>query len=380
MIDSICFGNWHLHFNSQLIVILSNIASVVEYRGAQNIGEGKPNVNRKKLVVINGTKRWVIPLRFAFSFFNDIWQLIVAPRGEILVYCFDSTVSLKALNALNKILCKRVIMFRHGSLEMLNTEPIGKGFYFWFENVLTRQFFLNSKLSISKNIHFFVLGDVILKNLFCLIDHSKKEHFHSIDHPYEFDKNLNKIHKYKDNFLKIGTVGVLNEFKGGKNLISLAKILKCIGVTNIELSITGKIDFDTSGLKEAGIKLPNNFGKKMLSVDEFNKSVDELDYIIFLYPVDTNKYTASGAIFDAINRMKPIIAIKNDYFDYLFQKIGEFGYLVENLEEMADLIHNISIGIENPIEYDFKNIQSLISLEKITDDFKNKLVEIGYIL
>ena len=54
MVDSTCFDNWHLQFNSQLIVILSNLASVVEYRGAQDIGVNLPNVNHKKLFVIKG--------------------------------------------------------------------------------------------------------------------------------------------------------------------------------------------------------------------------------------------------------------------------------------------------------------------------------------
>lgn len=80
-------------------------------------------------------------ISFHSLFFNDIWQLVVTPKEEILVYSFDNTVSLRALNALNKIFGKRVILFRHGSMEMLNTQPNGKGFYYWLENILTRIFF-----------------------------------------------------------------------------------------------------------------------------------------------------------------------------------------------------------------------------------------------
>lgn len=68
MVDSTCFGNWHLHFNSQLLVILSNIASVVEYRGVQKIGEHESNIYKKKILVISRTGRWAIPFRFILSF------------------------------------------------------------------------------------------------------------------------------------------------------------------------------------------------------------------------------------------------------------------------------------------------------------------------
>jgi len=64
MVDSTCYDSWHLHFNSQLIEILSNISSVVKYRGAQNIGSNRLNVRQKKLYVITGSGRFHIIWRF----------------------------------------------------------------------------------------------------------------------------------------------------------------------------------------------------------------------------------------------------------------------------------------------------------------------------
>ena len=158
MVDSTCFDNWHLHFNSQLIEILCNIAGIVEYRGVQNIGKNRLNIKRKKLFVVTNTGRFGIILRFIFTFLNDILQLIVTPKDEIIVYSFDSTVSVRVLNFLNKVLQKRIVMFRHGSMEMLLTNPSGNGIFYRFENKLTRRFFLNKNLVISDTMHFFVLG------------------------------------------------------------------------------------------------------------------------------------------------------------------------------------------------------------------------------
>jgi hypothetical protein len=379
MVDSVCFNNWHLHFNSQLIEILSNIAEVAEYRGVQHIGKNRQNIKRKKLFVVTSTGRWGIIWRFLFTLLNDIWQLIIVPYDEIIVYSFDSTVSVRLLNLLNKVLRKRIIMFRHGSMEMLQTNPSGKGFFYKFENKLTRRFFLNKNLIISKNMHFFVLGDVILKNLSVLLSEDKMKHFHSIDHPYDFDRSTLTIVREKNAQLHIGTVGVFNEYKGGRDILQLVGILKEKGIDSINLSVTGKIDFDISILQASGIDLPSNGGKSMVSVEELKDRVDRLDFILYFYPSDTYRLTASGAIFDAINRKRPIIALRNDYFEYVFNKFGSIGYLVDSVDEMADIICRISTGTEKRIDYDFERIQNLLSTDNITKIFAEQLRKIGFI-
>ena len=41
-----------------------------------------------------------------------------------------------------------------------------------------------------------------------------------------------------------------------------------------------------------------------------DNEISKLDYVIFLYPEGSYKYTASGALFDAINQEKQILALK----------------------------------------------------------------------
>ena len=379
MVDSTCFDNWHLQFNSQLIVILSNLASVVEYRGAQDIGVNLPNVNHKKLFVIKGKGFLSIIFRFFFTLLNDIWQLIVTPYDEIIVYSFDPTISLRIINAVNKLLRKRIIMFRHGSLEMLITNSYGNGFVYQFENKLTKNFFLTNKIKVDKNIHFFVLGNVILNNLSSILPQDKLQKFHSVDHPYNFEKKT--IIKAPNNFTKlnIGTVGVFNKYKGGNNLLVLVKILNNNGIKGVDFSISGKILSNVNELQENGIDLPSNKGVEMVSIEEMKTRIDRLDFILFFYNSETYRLTASGAIFDAINRKRPIIAIRNDYFEYIFNKFGSIGYLVNSVEEMATLIHRIHTNQEIRQDIDFDKIQNLMSIDNITLDFKNKLREIGFI-
>jgi len=378
MVDSVCFDNWHLQFNAQLIEILSNIADIVEYRGVQHIGENKPNIKRKKLIIVTSSGRWGIIWRYLFSMLNDTWQLIVAPNDEIIVYSFDSN-PVRILNMLNKVIRKRIILFRHGSMEMLRTNPAGKGMFYRFENKLNKQFFLNKDLRISDNLHFFVLGDIIFKNLSVLLSEDKMKHFHSIEHPYVFDKNSLKRHREINSQLNVGTLGVFNEYKGGRSILELAKILKFKGIDNVNISVTGKIDFDISLLREAGIDLPSNDGESMVSIVELKNRINQLDFILYFYPKDTYKLTASGALFEAINRKRPIIAIRNEYFEYIFNKYGSIGYLVDTLDEMADIIYRISTGIENHVDYNFEQIQKLLSPNNLAIILEEQLREIGFI-
>lgn len=66
------------------------------------------------------------------------------------------------------------------------------------------------------------------------------------------------------------------------------------------------------------IDLPNNLGKGFVPRDELEARVKKLDFILYLYPTDSYQLMASGAILDALSLQKPIIALKNDYFDYIF--------------------------------------------------------------
>lgn len=379
MIDSTCFDNWHLQFNSQLIEVLSNIAGVVEYRGVQNIGENRLNINRKKIFVVKSSGRRGIILRFLFTLLNDTWQLVITPKDEILVYSFDSTVTIRLINMINKVLKKRIIMFRHGSMEMLHTNPRGKGFFYRFENKLTRQFFKNEKIKISDNIYFVVLGDVIIKNLSVLLHEEKMKHFLSIDLLSKFDLDTFSINKLKTTKLNIGTIGVLNEYKGASAIIKLAKNLIDTNIKNVSISVTGKIDIDISQLQDVGIDIPSNDGKSMVSPQELKDRLDKLDFILYFYSVDTYKLTASAAVFEAINRKRPIIALKNEYFEYIFNKYGSFGYLVDSVEEMAKLIYLILDGNEKVNEYNFDKIQKMLSTDVLTKKFKDQLCNIGFV-
>jgi hypothetical protein len=118
--------------------------------------------------------------------------------------------------------------------------------------------------------------------------------------------------------------------------------------------------------------MPDNNLKELSRVD-YDKRLEDIDYFLFFYDYRTYNYTASGAIFDVINFERPLIAMKNKYFESLFKKYGEFGILVSSINEMTDLIREIiNKGVNH--QYDFKKIKNRLSTDKIAKDL-NLIIE-----
>ena len=81
---------------------------------------------------------------------------------------------------------------------------------------------------------------------------------------------------------------------------------------------------------------------------------------------------------DAISFEKPVIAIKNDFFEYYFNKFGNIGYLFDNVNDMAKKMIEITAN-PNEEEYfiqkeNIKTIKRYIDINYISnsEDFYNK--------
>lgn len=378
-IDTFSQGMQHLSFNASLLVMCSFVATEVEYYGAQVIAQmaGNPqNVLWRKLFVVSGDGRSSLILRYLVGAVLNIWHLMIAPQDTILIYNNNNLFSARGLNFLNRILGKRVVVFCHGEMELLVSDTQKGGILHKLLTLLARGFYLQDDCKIATSTYFFVMGGAIYGNLAKLLSADKMAHFCQIDHPYIFNPPNSTV---PHTTLNIGTVGVLNHLKGGDSLCVLADMLKQNNITNVRLSVTGRIFCPKETLLARGILLPSNGGNAPIDQQEFTSRIEELDYILFFYEKDSYKLTASGAIMDAIDRRRPIIAIKNDYFTYLFDKFGEFGYLVEDIQEMVELIDKITNGLNVQRIFDFESLQVALSPVALANDFRVQLRNIGFI-
>lgn len=382
-IDSYCTNGIHLIFNATLLAVLYKISQKLEYYGKSNsrkqifelLKENRQEINLQKqenLLLPNINSGFTSFLSLFLGFFYNTYFVISSSKSDILVFNYNNLFSIHWINFLNNIFKKKIVVFCHGELEFI-INPISKyGILNKLQAIFAKKFFLNKNIKIHKDTKFFVLGDSVLNNVKKKIPENILSNFFPIDHPYFFKKHEAKNSLNKK--INIGTVGVFSKLKGADEFCLIHDM---VNKDKFLFSITGKIFYDISKLENMKINLPKNNGENFLSFEELNQRVESLDVILYLYPKDSYKLTASGAILDAINMRKPIIALKNDYFCYMFEKFGHFGYLFDSIEEIAYFLNNINK--DNIGSFDFDSIQKKLSVENIANDLKEKLQDIGWL-
>ena len=382
-IDTICTNSMHIVFNASLLSLCRELSSQIIFYGERRnqievLNTLKENsfptdfIETKSIFLLEGNSKYKHILNFFISFVYNTYFVLFSNKNDILLFNYNNLLSIRFINFLNKICHKKIIIFCHGEMELLEKQSSGYGLFNKLLLFLGKKFFLNKNIHIQRDIIFFVLGDSILSNLKKIIPENIYSSFHSIDHPYFFKREV-KEGKGGSKSIKIGTVGVFSKQKGGDDFYN---ICKSINNPNIEFSITGRIFYDVKKLTALQIDLPPNKGKSMLSKKELEDRASMLDFILFLYPKDSYRLIASGAILEAISLKKPILALRNDYFNYLFKKFGDFGYLTDSIEELISLINTIQIKNK---QFNFDTIQNNLSIENITTNLKNELIKIGFI-
>lgn len=235
----------------------------------------------------------------------------------------------------NKLFKKNQLYYvMHGGLEYIEKKISPTKLYFYLKKELYR---------LPKNCKLIVLGDSIKDNLIKKLDFLK-ERIISMDHPYLSSGILNsEIEKKTNSSIKIGTIGVATPEKGNMSIIDISNFLRHSNYDNIELYHIGKLHTDLSILKNY-VYLPFD-SQELVDSLNFNNEIHKLDYFLYLYPSSNYKYTASGALFDALVHGKPIVAIKNDFFEYFFNKYPGIGFLYNNIEELCEgIVHLPLVG------------------------------------
>ena len=268
---------------------------------------------------------------------------------------------------LNYLLKKKVVFVMHGELELQlkqNISILKPAFWYrLFHRLSLKHLFKRNEAIL------LVLGESIKSNL-CDIFPAISSNIYSICHPYFMDDCI--INK-KQRVLTIGTVGVMTKEKGLDSLLILSeKLSNPIKEGKLIIKAIGKVEtVDVSIYRN--IKWIGN--KNLLPRDIFEEAIQSLDYILYLYPSDSYKLTASGAIMDAVKFGKPILALHNDYFDYLLKNVC-IGYVVNDIYELITIINQL---LKTTVEIDYSegfNLlrnkvsirENTILLEKILKD------------
>ena len=157
-----------------------------------------------------------------------------------------------------------------------------------------------------------------------------------IDHCYLRPSVDNgKLGKTVSTKLNIGIPGFLSENRG---LPQLRLLLSMIVNDQITINAISRLSSQVSDRHFRAL----NQGNRLLPYNEYSKLAEQMDAMLLLYSVDSYRLTASGAVLDAIWNEKPIFALENYYFKYLFQKFGAMGQLFTDVESLAAYLNQIS--------------------------------------
>lgn len=238
---------------------------------------------------------------------------------------------------------------------------------------LVLRFGMNLSTNQTKYI---VLGDNIKKSLSDKIGQRILKRTYSILHPYNFfvEKNLTTVNNREG--LIIGAIGTQMLSKNSNYIYSLANYFK-------EDILENKISFVTIGkvlpeLHQYDTDLVKKFySNSFVSQKEFEFEISKLDYIVFFYDNTAYQLCASGAIFEAIRLGVPVISIKNDYFNWLFDSYGAMGFLCDTMEELKIIIMDLKNG-----EYkkDLEIFNNNMVQFKANNDIKNLALNLKSII
>lgn len=343
----------------------SSIAAIKKLADKNDIDFSTNDLTFESIYVYKGNSSLKIFIRNVFSSFMNVY-LSIRYFNSIIIFSNLNPFFVPIFFMIKYILRKKVYFVLHGELEYVLQKP---RFYkpLFFYKFLVR-FFLKH---INSNVKLIVLGNSIKSNLLTLFDNLNYDSVISIHHPYIFDFDIYSPQSSCTPLLKIGTIGSIAWEKGLNDLLLLTNKLEMeIIQSKVSISIIGRNSLkpDQFPLLHFIPSNPRNF----LSYDLYNSHVKSLDCILFFYNLNTYKLTASGAIFDAINHCKPIIALRNDYFSEIFKICGEIGFLCESVDEMYLKILHLH---KSPEIVD--NFKTNLLKAKNVYNFKNHIFELN---
>jgi len=135
----------------------------------------------------------------------------------------------------------------------------------------------------------------------------------------------------------IGFVGHPFESKGISIFLKIAKLCKTysnvrfVHVGNSNGAPDGYRDFVDCSAEEDG----------MLSISSYREKLAALHYAVFPYSASAYADRVSGAFLDALAFEIPIIALKSDLFENLFDEMGGVGYICDSEEGILKRIDQI---------------------------------------
>lgn len=311
--------------------------------------------------VVPGNKAMI--KKFFYECYNT-FKIVKSSGSDLIIFlssCPD--IQLPLISYMRRKEGPKVIIFTHGELEGLLMSGKWKiwSYPFW----ISRCF----KKGLPPNVFRIVLGKSIKQNLERLY---KEKNIYYIDQPRDgfSERNDTVPNRYKNIY------GFIGDFLNKKGGATFKKAAHAMALSNSEFWVIGSYHEDVGNDIKTFSKI-----NEYLEKEKFNELIEKITYACFPYPSDSYKLTASGAILDAIRFLKPIIYIKNDYFDGIFEDSGDIGYRCENEKEFCNTIelldHQVDVERYNLQMKNLKALQTKFRQETVSIQLENIMRDLG---
>lgn len=372
LLDTFSFDNHHEKFNASLLMTIVKMGYETVYVGSlsssQNVlsyldFEDIKKIAQKRVFVFRGEYGLKLYLRFFISALMNILLLMKSRKDDILFFNSNPYILFPLFNFINKILDRKVIICCHGELEAFANRHRRS-----LLGAYIRHLFQNRRMAIAESLRFAVLGDSIMNNLNKILPPNIFSHFVSFDHPYLFDDEKSSTNSI-DKICYLGTVSNVDDTRGDK-LLQIAK--ETCSYEGIKIKSIGRILSQKMAdkLLKSGVYVSG-----YLPREEYDNQIQSLNCILYLYAYNAYEFTASGALFDAINHSKPVIAIENQYFKYVSEKYGSIGCLAKDEFEIIEIVKRLSKK-NFEFQVDFESLRRDFSPITISKQVKQIILEI----
>ena len=370
-VDNFSTGIFQEVFNTSSLKMMSTIFEEVVYYTSNSVKKNtysfyneKPvNITHRFIPILNFNNSFGNFIRHLLPIFTSIYVILKSKKSDIIYFNYNVLWAMPVINFLSRVLNKKIILMCHGEMEYL-VNGVNINF---LSTYLLRKFKSNS-FEPANNLYFCVIGVHIKKNLVKLLPNKVSRKLVYFNHSHIF-KEAPKKDDLVSTTINVGVVGTVRENKWLSSIMELGNNIKSI--PHISFSAVGRVYCKEAQLVEAGINIVKDSNTRFLSRAEMNHAISKLDYVLFLYPVGSYKYTASGALFDAIDNEKQILALKNDYFNDVFNYCPELGSLFNNIQELTEFIKELNDSNKKRIDYE--NIKNKLSPQSAAKLFKSQL-------
>ena len=370
-VDNFSIKNFQEIFNASSLKMMSEVFDeVVYYTSSSNkestyglLNEVPKNINHRSIPIVGRNNTFFNVIRHILPIFTSLYVILITNKAHIIFFNYNVLWAMPLINFLSKILNKKIVIMCHGEMEYLtNGVKINFISYYFLRRFLSKSF------KLSETLFFCVLGEHIKENLKALLPQHISSKFLFLNHSHTFN-TIPQKKIFVDEKVNIGVVGTIRENKWLSSILEFGNQIK--DIPHINFTAVGRVYCDTLELLDAGIEIVQESDSRFLSRIEMNNAIAKLNYVVFLYPESSYKYTASGALFEALDHEKQILALKNDYFKNIYKHCPEIGKLFNNVEELIDYIKILKTN--ETFNVDFEAVKLKLGTNEAGKIFKNQL-------